>query len=102
MVRALAGFLVPEEPGRRVLLGAVARHTYAPERTLRFSPGTYSGHRYDAGWAVSETRTFTFPRTSAAPFGASAWVNGRLSYQITAGVYAGFWLPAADGLSPEP
>ncbi|WP_175440085.1 D-glucuronyl C5-epimerase family protein [Micromonospora nigra] len=98
----LAGFLVPEEPGRRELLGAVEQHTYTPARTLGFAPGTYVGHRYDSAWAVSETRTFTFPRASAAPFGASAWVNGRLSYQITAGVYAGFWLPAVDGLTPAP
>ncbi|MGY0005355.1 D-glucuronyl C5-epimerase family protein [Micromonospora sp. I033] len=99
---ALAGFLVPEAPGDRVLLGAVVRHTYTPQRTLLFGTGTYTGYQYGPGWAVTASRTFTFSQASAAPFGASAWVNGKLSYQITAGVYAGFWLPAAAGLRPAP
>ncbi|EWM64626.1 mucin-5AC [Micromonospora sp. M42] len=97
---ALAGFLIPETPGERYLLGAVVRHTYTPQRTLSFGPGTYTAHMYGPGWQVTESKTFTFPRSSAAPFGATAWVNGTMSYQITAGVYAGYWLPAADGLTP--
>ncbi len=99
---ALAGFLVPETPGERILLGAVVRHSYAPQRTLWFSAGTYTGHRYGATWNVVESKTFTFPRSSAAPFDATAWVNGRMSYRITAGVYAGFWVPVHDGLAPAP
>ncbi|NJP32587.1 D-glucuronyl C5-epimerase family protein [Micromonospora thermarum] len=99
---ALAGYLVAEAPGDRVLLGAVAKHAYTPERTLRFASGTYTGYRYSAGWTVTERRTFTFSRSSAAPFSATAWVNGRLSYQITAGAYAGLWLPAVEGLTPAP
>ncbi|WP_229705958.1 hypothetical protein [Micromonospora sonchi] len=96
----LAGYLASAVPGQRVLLGAVVPHTYAPPRKLAFNPGTYTGYRYDAGWAVAAKKTFTFTRSSAAPFGATAWVNGRLSYQITGGVYAGYWLPAAAGLVP--
>ncbi|MFI7428893.1 D-glucuronyl C5-epimerase family protein [Micromonospora sp. NPDC049836] len=97
---SLAGYFVAEEPGTRVLLGAVAMHTYAPQRTLLFSPGTYMGHRYGPAWTVAESRTYTFARASAAPFDATAWVNGRLCYRITAGAYAGLWLPAVEGLDP--
>ncbi|MEU0081183.1 D-glucuronyl C5-epimerase family protein [Micromonospora tulbaghiae] len=96
----LAGFLVPESPGERVLRGPVVAHTHTPQRLLTFNAGTYTGYRYDSSWTVATSATFTFSRPSAAPFTISAWVNGRLSYLITAGAYSGMWVPAGPGLVP--
>ncbi|MEU1839195.1 D-glucuronyl C5-epimerase family protein [Micromonospora chersina] len=96
---ALAGYLVPEAYGRRVLLGKAVEHVYTPTRVLSFQPGTYSGYAYDSKGTVIGSKTLTFSRASMAPLGASAWVNGRLSYQVTAGAYLGYWLPEAAGLT---
>jgi hypothetical protein len=96
---AFAGFLVPEAVGARILLGKVQEQTYNPVLTLAFQPGTYTGYAYDAAGNVTGSKALTFSRASTAPLGASAIVNGRLSYQVTAGAYVGYWLPHVTGLS---
>ncbi|MGY4909652.1 D-glucuronyl C5-epimerase family protein [Micromonospora aurantiaca (nom. illeg.)] len=96
---ALAGYLVPEAYGQRVLLGKAVEHRYDPARTLSFQPGTYTGYAYDAAGNVTGSKRLTFPSASIAPLGATAWVNGRLSYQVTAGAYVGYWLPHTTGLA---
>ncbi len=96
---AFAGYLVLEEYPRRYLLGKVAEHTYTPQRVLKFQPRTYTGYRYDSAGRVIASKVFTLTRYSTAPLGATAWVNGRFSYQVTAGVFAGYWLPHTTGLA---
>ncbi|MDW3847183.1 D-glucuronyl C5-epimerase family protein [Micromonospora sp. BRA006-A] len=93
-----AGMFVAEDAQNRWLAGKVVEHTYAPTRLLTVEPGTYTGYAYDSRWQVVGSKTVTFPRASGAFISASAWVNGRLSYQVTAGTYLGYWLPAAPGL----
>ncbi|MEE3918626.1 hypothetical protein V2I01_09365 [Micromonospora sp. BRA006-A] len=48
---------------------------------------------------MTGSKRLTFPSASVAPLGATAWVNGRLSYQVTAGAYVGYWLPHTTGLA---
>ncbi|MCZ7438574.1 D-glucuronyl C5-epimerase family protein [Micromonospora sp. WMMC241] len=93
-----ADMFVPEEAEHRWLTGKVVEHTYTPTRPLTVQPGTYTGYAYDTRWNVVGHKTVTFPRASAAPLGASAWINGVLNYQVTAGTYLGYWLPAVPGL----
>ncbi|MEE3920671.1 hypothetical protein V2I01_27820 [Micromonospora sp. BRA006-A] len=99
-----AGMFVAEDAQNRWLAGKVVEHTYAPTRLLTVEPGTYTGYAYDSRWQVVGSKTVTFPRASGAFISASAWVNGRLSYQVTAGTYLGYWLPAdrsgAGGRAP--
>jgi hypothetical protein len=96
---ALAGYLVPEVYGQRILLGKVQEQTYTPTRTLSFAPGTYTGYAYDSAGNVIATKSGTWAKTSGAPLGSTAWVNGRLSYQVTAGAFVGYWLPHVTGLA---
>ncbi|MFC0031034.1 D-glucuronyl C5-epimerase family protein [Micromonospora chaiyaphumensis] len=95
----LAGYLVPEAYGQRILLGKAVEHRYQPTRTLSFQPGTYTGYAYDSKGTVTGSKKLTFSAASIAPLGATAWVNGRLSYQVTAGAYLGYWLPHTTGLA---
>ncbi|GAA3758246.1 D-glucuronyl C5-epimerase family protein [Micromonospora maritima] len=96
---ALAGYLVPETYGQRILLGKAVEHRYEPTRVLSFQPGTYTGYAYDAAGNVTGSKRITFSAASIAPLGATAWVNGQLSYQVTAGAYLGYWLPHTTGLA---
>jgi len=96
---ALAGYLVPEAYGQRVLLGKAVEHRYTPTRVLSFQPGTYTGYAYNSKGTVTGSKRITFAKASVAPLGATAWVNGRLSYQVTAGAYLGYWLPHTTGLA---
>ncbi|MFI6228852.1 D-glucuronyl C5-epimerase family protein [Micromonospora echinospora] len=96
---AFAGYLVPETVGQRVLLGKVQEQKYTPNLMLNVAPGTYTGYAYDSAGNVTGSKTITFPAASGAPLGATAFVNGRLSYQPTAGSYVGYWLPHVTGLS---
>jgi hypothetical protein len=95
----LAGYLVPEAFGARVLLGKVQEQKYNPVLKLNLRPGTYSGYGYDAAGNVTGSKKITFRSPSSAPLGATAVVSGRLSYQPTVGGYAGYWLPHVTGLS---
>ncbi|MGH3735150.1 MAG: D-glucuronyl C5-epimerase family protein [Micromonosporaceae bacterium] len=96
---AFAGYLVLEEYPRRYLRGKAVEHTYTPNRTLKFQPRTYTGYRYASSGRIVGSKVFTLTRYSTAPLGATAWVNGRMSYQVTAGVFNGYWLPVTTGLS---
>ncbi|MFI6228638.1 D-glucuronyl C5-epimerase family protein [Micromonospora echinospora] len=96
---AFAGYLVPETFGARELLGKVQEQKYSPNLMLNVAPGTYTGYAYDSAGNITGSKTITFPAASGAPLGATAWVNGRLSYQPTAGSYVGYWLPHVTGLS---
>jgi hypothetical protein len=96
---AFAGYLVPEAFDDRVLLGKVQEQKYTPNLRLNFQPGTYTGYAYSANGTVTATKTLTFSAASSAPLGASAIVNARTSYQVTAGAYVGYWLPHVAGLS---
>jgi len=96
---ALAGYLVLETGGARELLGKAVEHTYNPTRVLGFQPGTYTGYAYDSTGKITGTKTLTFSKASMAPLGSTAWVNGKLSYQVTAGAYLGYWLPHVTGLA---
>jgi hypothetical protein len=96
---ALRGYLVPEQYPSRILLGTYVEHRYNPKRTLTFKPGTYTAYAYDSKGTIVRTRVATLTKASNAPLGATAMVNGRLSYLVTAGYFKGWWLPDNSGLS---
>jgi hypothetical protein len=96
---AFAGYLVPETAGARELRGKAVEHTYDPTRVLVVQPGTYTAYAYSSTGTVIARKTVTFSRASTAPLGSTAWVNGRLSYRVTAGAFSGYWLPHTTGLA---
>ncbi len=95
----LAGYLVPEEPGRRVLLGVAAEHRYHPARVLTAQPGTYTGYTFDRNGAVLDSRKVTFAAVTELTLGGTAWVNGELSYHVSGGELDGYWLAARGDLA---
>jgi hypothetical protein len=95
---ALAGYLVPEAYGQRVLLGKAVEHRYVPVRRLEFATGTYTAYKYDSAGNQIGSKRLTFSHSSSAPLGSTAFVNGRLAYWVTAGAFLGYWLPHSTGL----
>ena len=81
---------------------------FNPPRTLSFAAGTYVGYQFDAAGAVLGSKSYALAPPSSAPTDKSASVPGRSGtwYYVTAGVWAGYWLPASGGISingpPQP
>jgi hypothetical protein len=69
--------------------------------TVRFSGGTHTGYKFNASGAVIAARTTTLSRVSSAPYGLRQRIKGRSGYYflITAGVWAGYWIPETPGRS---
>jgi len=78
---------------------------YNPPRTVTFAAGTYVGRQFTPAGAITASRPYTLTRTSSAPTSQRATVPGQPGYwyYITAGVWAGYWVPesAATTLGPE-
>ncbi len=66
---------------------------------LRFSAGTYTGYRFDGSGSVTARRPATLPRTSSAPAVRSGMRGGRRYYAVSAGIWAGYWMPAGSGIA---
>ncbi len=91
-----AGYWIPES-------GSVYTPGAFDERdlgaiTLIFGAGRYTGRLYDANGGVRQSRTYSLGRSSSAPAKAWAIVNGQPSFYVTAGVWAGYWVPEAAGV----
>jgi hypothetical protein len=96
---AYTGWWFPEAYSKARIRGAVDAHFYDPALQATFAKGTkVSAYRYGAGNTLVAFKTLTFTRTSKAPVTRSAIVDGRLSYYLPAGAFAGYWVPAAPGL----
>ncbi|MEU4479676.1 D-glucuronyl C5-epimerase family protein [Micromonospora sp. NPDC023966] len=96
---ALAGYLVPEEYGQRVLLGKAVEHRYVPAREIKVAPGSYTAYAYDDTGKVVGSKEVKVDAASTFSVQASAWVNGRLSYEVTSGDLTGHWLPHDTGIT---
>ncbi len=82
---------------------------FNPARTLSLAAGTYIGHRFSRFGALVASKEVTLSRNSSAPTAQRAAVPGQPGnwYLITAGVLAGYWIPASprttlNGLPPQP
>jgi len=74
---------------------------FNPRRTLSFAPGTYVGYQFNAAGGIVSSKSFALTTPSSAPTSQSASVPGRSGtwYYITAGVWAGYWVPGSAGTS---
>jgi hypothetical protein len=70
-------------------------------RNVTFAAGTYTGVRVDATGAVTDSKPFELGKASGAPAAAFANLNGTPHVLITAGVWAGYWVPVVEGVSLE-
>jgi hypothetical protein len=93
---SLAGYWVPERYPIARLRGLYAGTDYHLTRTATFPAGTASGYRVaEPSGATSSPLTVTLSRPSSAPFDRSWVVGGRPYVRITAGSFAGRWVPVA-------
>jgi glucose/arabinose dehydrogenase len=77
-------------------------HGYLPyvrARLVRFTAGAHTGYRFDAAGAVVARKTYTLSRASTASAIAQATVGTASYFLIANGVWAGYWVPASDGVA---
>jgi len=102
------GVLYAQLPAiRKEVAAAINRwpgQLFNPARRLGISAGTFTGYRFTAGGAITSSKTYTLRSASSAPTNQLATVPGRSGtyFSITAGVWAGYWLPASSRLSLGP
>lgn len=89
----LAGWFVPERPGRVVLTGVHLLRRYDPPRTVAVAPGSYVTAVVASDGAVTRSRVRLRTRTQLT-YDRSAVVDGVSRIRVTAGPYAGRWFPA--------
>jgi hypothetical protein len=77
--------------------------------TVRFAPGVHTGYKFNGSGVVVAAKTAALTRWSSAPFAArKRIINRAIYYQITAGIWAGYWIPEvatksyAPGFLPNP
>ena len=79
---------------------------FNPARRLSFAKGTYIGRRFNGTGAITASKRFTLSRSSSAPTNQRSIIPHRVGnwYYITAGVWAGYWIPesARTLLGPAP
>ena len=77
---------------------------FNPPRSLVFVAGTYVGYRFNAGGAVTASRSYTLTKGSSAPTNQLNSVPGRSGsyYFVTAGVWAGYWVQASSRITISP
>ena len=82
--------------------GYVDRQTFAVTPRISFAAGTYVGYRFDATGHRTGTYTATLGSPSGAPIGGASVVNGRTYWYVSAGIWAGTWLPVEARLQLVP
>ena len=99
-----AGYWIPESAG--TTLGAApppppppVSETYDPARTLGFAAGTYVGRQFSATGAITASKSYTLATASSAPTSQKSTIPTQVGnwYYITAGVWAGYWIPESAG-----
>ena len=70
---------------------------FTEPRQVVFPAGEHTGVRFDAAGQVASRQTSSLDATSGAPAAAYARFNGSPHALITAGVWAGYWMPLGEG-----
>lgn len=74
---------------------------YNPPRTITFAAGTYVGRRFSATGSITTSKSYTLTKTSGAPTNQRSSVPNQAGswYYVTAGVWAGYWIREAPGMT---
>ena len=102
------GYLYAQLPSLRNEVAAAMNtwpgEVFNPQRTVFFAAGTYTGRTFSATGAVIGSKTFTLTSASSAPTDQSSNVptQGGPWYSVTSGVWAGYWIQQAAGISVSP
>ena len=60
---------------------------------LGFAAGTYTAYKFSSAGAVIASKKYTLARASGAPATKTARRAGKTYYYVSAGVWAGYWMP---------
>jgi len=96
---AFAGYWVQENPASAYIRGIVQKYTYDPPRQLTFSAETYTGYDYASDGSVQKSLQVTLSSTTRMQASARAIIDGRLSWFVSNGSLAGYWVTAGTGLT---
>jgi hypothetical protein len=89
-----SGYWILETPRRAFAPGRLPNVLpYDPPRTATFSTGTHTGLVFNASGGVTASRTAVLARPSSAPATERAVINGVPYLYITAGIWAGMYMP---------
>jgi D-glucuronyl C5-epimerase C-terminus len=83
-------------PGRLPSLNVLG---YDPPRSVAFSAGAHTGLVFSPSGGVTASRTVVLARPSSAPTDERAVINGVPYLRITAGVWAGMYVPLSGVLT---
>jgi hypothetical protein len=86
-VRETSRFYLPGARDLRDLSGA----------RLAFAPGTYTGTLFTSAGGVLAQKAYQLGKASSAPVSGWGIINGVSRFYVTAGVWAGYWVPASSG-----
>ncbi|HEY7452431.1 MAG TPA: N-acetylmuramoyl-L-alanine amidase, partial [Candidatus Limnocylindria bacterium] len=79
--------------------------TFNPPRSVSLAAGTHTGYRFNSAGGVIGSLPFTLGSPSSAPASTRATIPNQGSgdwYRITAGIWAGYWLPASSAVQLGP
>jgi Bacterial Ig-like domain len=80
---------------------ATTSQAYNPARLLHIAAGVHVGYRFSSTGAILARRSYTLARGSSAPTSRYALIANRTGswFYVTAGVWAGYWLPASSSVT---
>jgi hypothetical protein len=78
--------------------------TYDPPRTLYLAAGTYVGRQFSSTGAITASKSYTLAAASSAPTSRRSTITGQSGtwFYITAGVWAGYWIPESSATTLAP
>jgi hypothetical protein len=97
-----SGYWILEVPRRAYMPGMLPAHNilgYSPPRSVTFGAGAHTGYTFNAGGGVTSSRTATLARPSSAPADLRAVINGVPYFRVTAGIWAGMYVPISGLVS---
>jgi hypothetical protein len=73
---------------------------FSPSKLLSIAAGLHTGYRFSSTGAIVAHRTYRLSRNSGAPTSRWAVIPNRSGtwYYVTAGIWAGYWLPASSSV----
>ncbi len=84
--------------GRRVDVDGPDRRQAVSATNWCLLAGTYTGYHFSSTGTVTGSRRYRLSRASSAPATRSATRAGKTYYYVSAGIWAGYWMPAGSGI----
>ena len=97
LAAALLLGVAPSSPPVAASTSTALTDVTAVSAQLVFLAGTYTGYQFSSSGTVTGSRLYSLSRASSAPATQSATSAGMTYYYVSAGIWAGDWMPAGSG-----